>query len=376
MTGASLDKLVMLLHKHRQRATYGAIADALGTIAINVGNLLGTHSQAKSFIVAKKTGMPTGYDERELHPELCSNPHVILSADELNEWLHIHSEPSRRKLNVEKRSPASHRVRSALPYDMGNAGDLLKHGILSEWAMWWPSNCSRPLRYIDPFAGQVAATPPVKAVIERVEGLSGTALSSVQNEIIDRYYGSAHVVRRASALSGGRAEVFVSDRDPERVKRLVQSGLTKLKVPGFVPGDAYTVLDSYSECDLMLIDPFAEFLKEDEIIRVIPRLAIAAKRFSVLLFILDKDADNHYGKRYRQLRDKCLPGIWHARLPKLKGTTVRGEQKYEAEVVLVMSAELRNEAANTLQPVLEEYCRRLGEVLGVAVAVTGDLGCP
>jgi len=126
----------------------------------------------------------------------------------------------------------------------------------------------------------------------------------------------------------------------------------------------------------MLVDPFADFLKDDDVVRVLPRIAIVARSFSVLLFVLDMNSENNFGKRYSELRNKCLPGVWHASLPKLGCTNVRGESRYNAEVVLVMANHLRSQASENLQPALEKYCHRLGEVLGVTVTVTGNLGAP
>ena len=36
-----------------------------------------------------------------------------------------------------------------LPYDMGNAGDLMKHGLLAEFTQWWCRVKRKPIRFID-----------------------------------------------------------------------------------------------------------------------------------------------------------------------------------------------------------------------------------
>ena len=41
----------------------------------------------------------------------------------------------------------------SLPYDMGNAGDLLKHGVLAEFVRW-RCESGRPGRFIDLFGGE------------------------------------------------------------------------------------------------------------------------------------------------------------------------------------------------------------------------------
>ena len=58
-----------------------------------------------------------------------------------------------------------------LPYDMGNAGDLLKHGVLSEVARW---QCEQgiQLRFIDLFGGEPWEEPVSPEVARRVRGFA------------------------------------------------------------------------------------------------------------------------------------------------------------------------------------------------------------
>ena len=44
-----------------------------------------------------------------------------------------------------------------LPYDMGNAGDLLKHGVLAEYVRW-QCELGLPPRFLDPFGGEGPAS--------------------------------------------------------------------------------------------------------------------------------------------------------------------------------------------------------------------------
>lgn len=74
-----------------------------------------------------------------------------------------------------------------LPYDMGNAGDLLKHGLLAEFTQWWCRLNAKPLRFIDPFGGRPWAVPPVPRVVERVTALAGCALFAAQPHPEVRY---------------------------------------------------------------------------------------------------------------------------------------------------------------------------------------------
>ena len=57
-----------------------------------------------------------------------------------------------------------------LPYDMGNAGDLLKHGVLAEFVRW---RCERgaSFRFIDLFGGEPWEDRPKPEVASHVLAL-------------------------------------------------------------------------------------------------------------------------------------------------------------------------------------------------------------
>ena len=82
----TLDALVERLERHRQRTTYGAVADLLGLnpLSMFVGY---PFTPRNSWVVAKANGIPTKYDVSQMHPDLFSNPRVIETATDLQEWL-------------------------------------------------------------------------------------------------------------------------------------------------------------------------------------------------------------------------------------------------------------------------------------------------
>lgn len=80
---SDLQRIVDHLNKRKIRATYSAVADALGVMPQSMGPLLGTRRPEASWIVNKETGEPTGYHESELHPELRSKSEILSSAIEL-----------------------------------------------------------------------------------------------------------------------------------------------------------------------------------------------------------------------------------------------------------------------------------------------------
>jgi hypothetical protein len=86
MADHTLDEILDALEHARQRATYGAVASLLGKTPRTL--MKGRErAQHHSWIVNRNNGLPTGYDETLLHPELTHNEHVIDSRAELEAWL-------------------------------------------------------------------------------------------------------------------------------------------------------------------------------------------------------------------------------------------------------------------------------------------------
>jgi len=79
----TIDDILEALNKHQIRATYSAVAALLGVHQRRVSQLLGNRRPFASWVVAKSTGMPTGYLKANLHKELQSNPNVIGNPDDL-----------------------------------------------------------------------------------------------------------------------------------------------------------------------------------------------------------------------------------------------------------------------------------------------------
>lgn len=264
----------------------------------------------------------------------------------------------------------------SLPYDMGNAGDLLKHGVLAEFVRWQcESNGS--FRFLDPFGGE-PWMEPVLVVVRRVRALpEDCALRTAQSEIDHgRYYGSGPVVRRTAEARGhAGVRVLVSDRDPAKRERLRACGLSMLNedFPGCGAGadghDGYAAFDEIGrnakDGDLALVDPFARFLP-DKAPAVVPRMAEMAGRAAVLLFALNLNPDNWVGRRFDALLDEHLPGAWRMTCPPLRDTGVKGESKYHAEVVLAARAlrgDVRGRDVAALRMRLDEFSRHLAVVL-------------
>lgn len=230
-----------------------------------------------------------------------------------------------------------------LAYDMGNAGDLLKHGVLAEFVRWQCEQ-GKSFRFIDLFGGEPWGLPSVE-VVRRIQQLpEGLALKAAQPDIgKGRYYGSGYLVRNVAKNARGRdVRVFVNDINPEHRQQLRESGLPLLDEEfslgtGLGQYDGYNVFEKIvpqiKEDDLVLIDPYAEFLsKKAE--AVVPQIGKVIKCASVLLFALNQDPCNQCGRRFDALLKEHLPDAWRMTCPPLRDCQVRGESKYHAECVL------------------------------------------
>lgn len=86
-----LINIIEVLNKYKIRATYSAVAHAIGCTSLAVGVRLGKCEPSKSWIVDSRTGLPTGYSPSQCHPELHSKMMVIRTGDKLKEFLRRNS---------------------------------------------------------------------------------------------------------------------------------------------------------------------------------------------------------------------------------------------------------------------------------------------
>ena len=256
--------------------------------------------------------------------------------------------------------------RSSLPYDMGNAGDLLKHSVLVEFVRWRLER-DTTVRFLDLFAGEPSARVAPETV-ERVKGLTGSALAFAQSEIGEhRYFGSSKLVRNLGV------PVFVGDRDLERLEKPLACGLQKLKGAfsnTFDHSGKYDAYDAFERIackaqkeDVALIDPFCEFLpcKAET---VVPRMGKMSNRAAVVLFALNKDPGNRVASQFDDLLKNHLKGAWRMTCPPLPYRGIRGESQYHAEVVLA-ARDLRGDCPDTdgLKARFEDLAWKLAKVL-------------
>src|SRR5262245_24029011 len=85
----TLDKILDVLERHHQRATFGAVAGVLGREPRFLFN--GYERTPKTeWVVNKTTGLPTGMKKSDYPDELLQNKRVIDAPDELRVWLQEH----------------------------------------------------------------------------------------------------------------------------------------------------------------------------------------------------------------------------------------------------------------------------------------------
>ena len=271
---------------------------------------------------------------------------------------------------------------SGLPYDMGNAGDLLKHGVLAEFVRWRRNASvmvSSPLRFFDFFGGKPWEENAHQEVVRRVQSLTDTALLEAQPEIAQgRYYGSSHLVWQA-AENARVGEIFVhaSDADKKRDLDLQNSGLLSMEEVNLQPScptgnkSPYNAYDAFRNwvdskiCvsgNLALVDPFGDFLPRKSAV-VVPQMARMSEQATVVLFALNLNPTNPVGRRFDRLLKAHLPNALKMTCPPICNSTVKGEGKYYADVVL---AGPNMSDAGGLQMQLSAFTEKLAAVLGLS----------
>lgn len=82
----TIDSIVDQLDRFHQRATYGAVASVVNR---SPRNLMDKRSRGPrdSWVVSRQSGMPSGYEPEQLHPDIKSRDTVISTREALESWL-------------------------------------------------------------------------------------------------------------------------------------------------------------------------------------------------------------------------------------------------------------------------------------------------
>lgn len=266
----------------------------------------------------------------------------------------------------EKHTGMSEIMIPTLKYEMGNLGDIIKHGLLAEFTDWHARGNARMV-VADTFAGCPWGGNP--RIVKRMENLaqaSGGKAALIRAytqgkagwEKYPRYLGSGHLVARIGENHDKKITVLASDRDVNARANLLASGLGVINLPN--DNDGFSILDDAvfdkHRPNMILLDPYGEFLREEfhaqfGKLRKIARLTESKPSLWVALFVLDMYPE--IGRKRRQtvqethdlyavfrdtlFRNKAV----YLRCPKAKESYIKGEKQYDAEIVLI-SEQLRN----------------------------------
>jgi hypothetical protein len=92
--GLSLPSIVAALDRHRQRASYGAVAGLLGVLPRGLINARAKSHQYSCVVAGsgRGRGWPTGYTEQQINPECLrqirsAGSGIIDTPDQLRAWL-------------------------------------------------------------------------------------------------------------------------------------------------------------------------------------------------------------------------------------------------------------------------------------------------
>lgn len=246
-----------------------------------------------------------------------------------------------------------------LKYDMGNAGDIIKHGLLAEFVEWYKTghDC---LRFADPFGGCPWSNLPRGGnVHKRLGFLKKTALGGVyfpnNGEELDKYLGSSHLVRKAAENCSLKAEIDVSDND-ENARCNLENSIQEYKCMRLVElpnkNNGYKILEndnvfenSAPKYDLILIDPYSDFLRDEfyfyaqKQTHYFARINELAKNLFIAVFVLDMNKKNRVGRNFAEFKKNKLTGrAVSIRCPKIKEKGdgyVKGESTFDSEILLV-----------------------------------------
>ncbi|MBS3908231.1 MAG: hypothetical protein KGZ93_01140 [Actinobacteria bacterium] len=261
-----------------------------------------------------------------------------------------------------------------LPYTMGNAGDLIKHGLLAEFINWHCRTTNERLAFYDPFGGRPWQEPTHETVAERIEKLSPCPLKSAQQECIQGYYGSGHLVAQISATNNNKVRIYSSDKDTEARNDLINTGLEPISLTGFDHSDGYSILDckfSDNEDTLHLIDPFYDLanINKSVLEKVIKK--VASGKVSVALYILYADSEIEYWNTFKKMQDSLtLAGSVNYVSLKCKvidNSTINGESKYHSYISLYTHKHYQEQGLAELHQAVEDFSINLTEAIGCQI---------
>lgn len=261
-----------------------------------------------------------------------------------------------------------------LPYDMGNAGDMLKHGVVSEFVEFslgvnsgdnnvdknhsrknyaqnylqhylqhfrqnkgvntgcdisrnighkdgennsgfYDCRSKNGFTFYDPFGGRLYQCPPNETVVSRFGRLTDCALKRAQPESGTRYLGSGAMVRAIADRVQSSVTIRISDHDSIALTAFLEAGFEAIAENHFDPLESFSILECNLDggfSSLLLLDPFANFI-DDYSDSVPSRLKIFSRKnnISVVLFVLIDKCDAAMNARHNQFKQELFHTGYH-----------------------------------------------------------------
>jgi len=256
-----------------------------------------------------------------------------------------------------------------LPYTMGNSGDLIKHGLLTEFIAWYCEHSQSPMEYYDPFGGRPWQEPIHKLVEKRLTELRGCYLHDSQ--VKHRYWGSGQLVSHLVAVKNGKIKVFCSDRDENARYDLESSGLKMIALADFNHQDAYSILNCKMANDCILLDPFdeLEWINEQVLSKVMDK--VIQQRCYVFLFVLYQAKELSLWRNFQQIQRELVgKSVAYLSLscPPLVNSEITGESKFYSHIVLYLPNEHSQPSLASLVKNVEKYALNLQKVLNSPIS--------
>ena len=268
---------------------------------------------------------------------------------------------------------------NTLKYTMGNAGDIIKHGLIAEFCQWWFKSPSK-LIFADSFGG--CPWGNYMYVKERMAKLEGTVLGDFYSKESEnegngkylKYFSSSHLVKKIAENSNKQKAIYVFDSDENAKSNFRHSVPHKsdLKVINLPGNDGYRIFEKQNELNfnLVLIDPYSGFLpmqykSGNEFFREIREHVCQYEEVYVALFILDM-APNNVRRNFERQKKELFDGISVSlRCPKITSFMGRrmGESEFDSEIMLI-SKQFEKPSTAELKNRLRNFAKKATHALG------------
>ncbi len=212
-----------------------------------------------------------------------------------------------------------------LKYYMGNAGDIIKHGLLTEFVEWWKDSNHETLCVADTFGGcPWSNLSPDGGIRKMLLELKSHALGRAYSKRDDKYLGSSHLIRQTAEKCEMSVNIDISDENEAARCNLENSilgnedSMKMIKLPD--NNNGYTILDDGQkpeQYNLILIDPYSEFLRDEfywdkgnsQKTEYFVRLIELTKKYPnlfIAVFVLDMNKENKVGKEFAEFKTSKL----------------------------------------------------------------------